>query len=366
MIRRPPRSTLFPYTTLFRSAGRAGYAGERGAHVGRGERAERTAAEERPPVERDVPRVADVRPRGDVDRREPAREVVAEAHVRPDDPGVALMQQLPEGVPRRVPRRGVAGPSDRPAGVRPPDGHLGAPRQLPSRVGVAEHGPVAVASHPSPPGHAGMLPPRRRAGRSPTQGCGSCGARAGRPRACPSGRARAPGRGSRGAPRRPRPGRAGSSSRPPHVGEAGGRRARVPADDPVVILGRARPGVLALTVAEGVHDRRGRHEGSGDGEEEELHGSRLDRATSTPIATTASVMQAPNATSAWWIGHGQSAVTKCQLAVSTAKSSAKAATSATTQRRLTARARGWRRPVVKTTCFYMIVGLVAADGGEVY
>src|SRR3712207_8626567 len=26
MIRRPPRSTLFPYTTLFRSAGRSGYA----------------------------------------------------------------------------------------------------------------------------------------------------------------------------------------------------------------------------------------------------------------------------------------------------------------------------------------------------
>src|SRR5256885_11164826 len=25
MIRRPPRSTLFPYTTLFRSAGRAGF-----------------------------------------------------------------------------------------------------------------------------------------------------------------------------------------------------------------------------------------------------------------------------------------------------------------------------------------------------
>src|SRR3712207_8882847 len=42
MIRRPPRSTLFPYTTLFRSAGRgpvdgrrAGDAGRRAAH-GRG------------------------------------------------------------------------------------------------------------------------------------------------------------------------------------------------------------------------------------------------------------------------------------------------------------------------------------------
>src|SRR5438093_4456869 len=30
MIRRPPRSTLFPYTTLFRSPGRAGRAGQPG------------------------------------------------------------------------------------------------------------------------------------------------------------------------------------------------------------------------------------------------------------------------------------------------------------------------------------------------
>src|SRR5256885_9393973 len=42
MIRRPPRSTLFPYTTLFRSAGGAGRgrcpaltAGARRAHAGR-------------------------------------------------------------------------------------------------------------------------------------------------------------------------------------------------------------------------------------------------------------------------------------------------------------------------------------------
>src|SRR3712207_7901210 len=33
MIRRPPRSTLFPYTTLFRSEGE----GERGEHDGSGE-----------------------------------------------------------------------------------------------------------------------------------------------------------------------------------------------------------------------------------------------------------------------------------------------------------------------------------------
>src|SRR4026208_1285172 len=38
MIRRPPRSTLFPYTTLFRSVGRAtGHVGERGAEVEAGQ-----------------------------------------------------------------------------------------------------------------------------------------------------------------------------------------------------------------------------------------------------------------------------------------------------------------------------------------
>src|SRR2546429_5935921 len=34
MIRRPPRSTLFPYTTLFRSAGAAAGAGVRAPHQG--------------------------------------------------------------------------------------------------------------------------------------------------------------------------------------------------------------------------------------------------------------------------------------------------------------------------------------------
>src|SRR2546427_9092643 len=49
MIRRPPRSTLFPYTTLFRSAVRDGVAhdavavggGGGGSHVGKGECAKR-------------------------------------------------------------------------------------------------------------------------------------------------------------------------------------------------------------------------------------------------------------------------------------------------------------------------------------
>src|SRR3712207_8078656 len=36
MIRRPPRSTLFPYTTLFRSRGRGGLRGGPGGPAGRG------------------------------------------------------------------------------------------------------------------------------------------------------------------------------------------------------------------------------------------------------------------------------------------------------------------------------------------
>src|SRR3989442_2888831 len=40
MIRRPPRSTLFPYTTLFRSVSDGGGAGRGGAHRHRGRRAD--------------------------------------------------------------------------------------------------------------------------------------------------------------------------------------------------------------------------------------------------------------------------------------------------------------------------------------
>src|SRR5258708_11630493 len=48
MIRRPPRSTLFPYTTLFRSAraqeaGDDGLVGERGAHHEAGRSEEHTS-----------------------------------------------------------------------------------------------------------------------------------------------------------------------------------------------------------------------------------------------------------------------------------------------------------------------------------
>src|SRR5258708_29201993 len=61
MIRRPPRSTLFPYTTLFRSAGRAG----------RDQGALQADLHERP---------------GDLDQRVPARARQAPAQDR-DPPG---------------------------------------------------------------------------------------------------------------------------------------------------------------------------------------------------------------------------------------------------------------------------------------
>src|SRR3712207_7871976 len=61
MIRRPPRSTLFPYTTLFRSAARPRYAGAGAAEPLRLHRARAAAARRRRRLGRGVP--ADARPR---------------------------------------------------------------------------------------------------------------------------------------------------------------------------------------------------------------------------------------------------------------------------------------------------------------
>src|SRR2546422_11755017 len=62
MIRRPPRSTLFPYTTLFRSSGGCERRGTQGdASLRQGRRA--ASAEERPPIERRGPRSEPFYPR---------------------------------------------------------------------------------------------------------------------------------------------------------------------------------------------------------------------------------------------------------------------------------------------------------------
>src|SRR2546427_4310638 len=50
MIRRPPRSTLFPYTTLFRSRGRRRHVAE-GAVPGRLDRRDRSGARPREPAD---------------------------------------------------------------------------------------------------------------------------------------------------------------------------------------------------------------------------------------------------------------------------------------------------------------------------
>src|SRR5256886_14512220 len=70
MIRRPPRSTLFPYTTLFRSQGPAE----------RGERHRDARVEDRPPAER-----------VDQNAREhgPGREAETDCHVEEAQPATA-------------------------------------------------------------------------------------------------------------------------------------------------------------------------------------------------------------------------------------------------------------------------------------
>src|SRR3712207_7556015 len=50
MIRRPPRSTLFPYTTLFRSAAAARDPGAAAPQPAGGDRADRPAAADRHPA----------------------------------------------------------------------------------------------------------------------------------------------------------------------------------------------------------------------------------------------------------------------------------------------------------------------------
>src|SRR5258708_37307896 len=74
MIRRPPRSTLFPYTTLFRSLGRA-VALERDGRLNPGELGEPLRELERVPAFHDHVRIG----------VGPTEELVA--HVTPDYPG---------------------------------------------------------------------------------------------------------------------------------------------------------------------------------------------------------------------------------------------------------------------------------------
>src|SRR3712207_8931115 len=74
MIRRPPRSTLFPYTTLFRSLGAAVAGLERDPHARRGGGRRRRRAVRRARV-----RGADVH-RGDVGHADRGRDRRSEEH----------------------------------------------------------------------------------------------------------------------------------------------------------------------------------------------------------------------------------------------------------------------------------------------
>src|SRR3712207_7641453 len=67
MIRRPPRSTLFPYTTLFRSAGRHQVEALAREHVLDQQRAGRLAADQNLVARRDVLQPRGERAVGDLD-----------------------------------------------------------------------------------------------------------------------------------------------------------------------------------------------------------------------------------------------------------------------------------------------------------
>src|SRR3989441_9466167 len=144
MIRRPPRSTLFPYTTLFRS---------QKPGVARGRR-----DEERDERSRESVRVLDQR--GEVERGEQAsvaqRPMVAAAHPGPGDPhdGAEDDEQVGAGgggpcEPREASRheaRNVYSPTACPPPCRPP------PRR--STAGATGCRVASACGAPSPPSSA--------------------------------------------------------------------------------------------------------------------------------------------------------------------------------------------------------------------
>src|SRR3712207_7932170 len=75
MIRRPPRSTLFPYTTLFRSGDELALAREQARHPG-------AEPVEHPPDRRHLGRPGRLHPRGQVPRAERSEEHTSELQSR--------------------------------------------------------------------------------------------------------------------------------------------------------------------------------------------------------------------------------------------------------------------------------------------
>src|SRR2546430_10299045 len=139
MIRRPPRSTLFPYTTLFRSLGVRDRGRRRGGRRRRAERARERDRELHLPRGRGAPRAADARAgrgaRGGRRRRSAARRLPPEgapgarrARTRP-----ARVRVVQPGDARARPRR--PRPPGVPARVGPARGHV--PADAPHRGGGA-------------------------------------------------------------------------------------------------------------------------------------------------------------------------------------------------------------------------------------
>src|SRR2546425_1537332 len=132
MIRRPPRSTLFPYTTLFRSQARA--AGERDA---RG-RAVRAGHRRGPPFVLEVGRqaaakLADVPRAGDPHGDRPTSELLVDVpdlvdpEPRREPRAVQAQVEVERAAERRLREGAVAGAvtQDRRAGLEPEDGGRG-------------------------------------------------------------------------------------------------------------------------------------------------------------------------------------------------------------------------------------------------
>src|SRR5256884_7926664 len=148
MIRRPPRSTLFPYTTLFRSPGRAtrrralalepAHATPR-AGVSGHPRADR--AEVRP-AGASAPQSARVRPAARCDAAGVARVVDRSAARGPGTrPGAAAASDPVAGEPRRGARRPHSGEARAlPARARGPGGQAGRRRGSAPEAGAAGPG----------------------------------------------------------------------------------------------------------------------------------------------------------------------------------------------------------------------------------
>src|SRR5256885_1229673 len=158
MIRRPPRSTLFPYTTLFRSAGRGGGPGR-----GRG-----------PAAGAHVPAPAAAGPAG-----APLRAGGGHGRLLADPPALARTQRGAQDLPAMAAGAAATATDARGKTPRPPDFGPGALTCPPSPLAPSPlHDPDPAGSllvsplplrHPRPPGAGPCRPGLRAARNHPAQ-----------------------------------------------------------------------------------------------------------------------------------------------------------------------------------------------------